>query len=103
MTIAFINYQNKPPHDYVYVWVCAYVFLCKNIYLFDSPYASKAYAKLNFPGKVHGNSLQYSCWKISQTEEPNGPHSMGSQRIGHDWAHNKKIQFIVVSRLLSVA
>ena len=51
MTIAFINYQNKPPHDYVYVWVCAYVFLCKNIYLFEPPYTSKAYEKLNFPGK----------------------------------------------------
>ena len=68
--------------------MCAFghlhMFLCKNIYLFEPPYTSKAYEKLNFPGKGHGNSLQYSCWKIPWTEEPGGLHSMGSQRIGHD-------------------
>ena len=26
------------------------------------------------------------AWEISWTEEPGGPHSMGSQRVGHDWA-----------------
>ena len=24
------------------------------------------------------------AWKISWTEEPGGPQSMGSQRVGHD-------------------
>ena len=28
------------------------------------------------------------AWKISRTEEPGGLQSMGSQRIGHDWATN---------------
>ena len=28
-----------------------HMFLCKNIYLFEPPYTSKAYEKLNFPGK----------------------------------------------------
>ena len=28
------------------------------------------------------------AWKISWTEEPGGPQSMGSQRVGHDWATN---------------
>ena len=27
-------------------------------------------------------------WKISWTEEPGGLQSMGSQRVGHDWATN---------------
>ena len=27
-------------------------------------------------------------WKISWTEEPGGLQSMGSQRVGHDWASN---------------
>ena len=26
------------------------------------------------------------AWRIPQTEEPGGLQSMGSQRIGHDWA-----------------
>ena len=26
------------------------------------------------------------AWKISWTEEPGGLQSMGSQRVGHDWA-----------------
>ena len=28
------------------------------------------------------------AWKISRTEEPGGLQSMGSQRVGHDWATN---------------
>ena len=28
------------------------------------------------------------AWKISWTEEPGGLQSMGSQRVGHDWATN---------------
>ena len=48
------------------------------------------------PGEGNGNSLQYSCMKIPCTEESGGLQSMGSQRLGHDWAtntftiHNKK-------------
>ena len=38
-----------------------------------------------FPGEGNGNPLQY-CWKISWTEEPGGLQSIGSQRVGHDWA-----------------
>ena len=36
------------------------------------------------PAGGHGNSFQYSCRKISWTEEPGGLQSMGSQRVGHD-------------------
>ena len=28
------------------------------------------------------------AWKISGTKEPGGLQSMGSQRVGHDWATN---------------
>ena len=28
------------------------------------------------------------AWKIPWTEEPGGLHSMGSQRVEHDWATN---------------
>ena len=38
------------------------------------------------PGGGNGNPLQYSCLEIPQPEEPGGLQSMGSQRVGHNWA-----------------
>ena len=35
-------------------------------------------------GGGHGNPLQYSCLRISWTEEAGGLQSIGSQRVGHD-------------------
>ena len=32
----------------------------------------------------HGNPPQYSCWKISWTEEPGGLQSMGWLRVEHE-------------------
>ena len=37
------------------------------------------------PGEGNGNPLQNSYLEFPQTEEPGGPQSMGSQRVGHDW------------------
>ena len=37
-------------------------------------------------GEGNGNPLQYSCLEIPWIEDPGGLQSMGSQRIGHDWA-----------------
>ena len=37
------------------------------------------------PGGGHGSPLQ-SSWRIPRTEEPGGLQSMGSPRVGHDWA-----------------
>ena len=34
------------------------------------------------------------AWKISWTEKPGGLQSMGSQRVGHDWATNTNALFI---------
>ena len=37
-------------------------------------------------GEGNGNPLQYSCLEIPRTEEPGRLQSMGSRRVGHDWA-----------------
>ena len=34
---------------------------------------------------IHSSIL---AWRIPWAEEPGGPQSMGSQRVGHDWATN---------------
>ena len=36
------------------------------------------------PGEGSGYSLQYSCWRIPWTEEPQGLQCVGSHRFGHD-------------------
>ena len=36
----------------------------------------------------NGNPLQNSCLENPRTEEPGGPQSSGSQRVGHDWVTN---------------
>ena len=33
-------------------------------------------------------ATQYHAWRIPWTEEPGGIQTMGSQRVGHDWATN---------------
>ena len=38
------------------------------------------------PGEGHGISLQYSCLGNRLAEKPGRLQSMGSQRVGHDWA-----------------
>ena len=38
------------------------------------------------PEEGDGNPLQYSCLKSPWTEEPGGLQSMGSKRVGQDWA-----------------
>ena len=39
------------------------------------------------------------AWKIPWTEEPGGLQSMGSQRVGHDWATS--LHFFFIARLLA--
>ena len=38
-----------------------------------------------FPGEGHGNPLQYSCLRISRTEETGELESMGLQKVRHAW------------------
>ena len=44
------------------------------------------------PGGQHGNPLQYSCLENSWTEEPSRLQSMGSLRVGHDWAESDRTE-----------
>jgi len=37
-----------------------------------------------YPGKGKGNPLSILAWRIPWTEEPYGPRSIGSQRVGRD-------------------
>ena len=38
------------------------------------------------PGEGNGNHSSTLAWKTPWTEEPHRLQSMGSQRVGHDWA-----------------
>ena len=40
------------------------------------------------PGEGMTTHSSILAWRIPRTEEPGGPQSMESQRIGHDWATN---------------
>ena len=52
------------------------------------------------PGKGKGYPLQYSCWRIPQTEEPGGAlQSMGSQSIRHDWETSTFLRKVLSSTL----
>ena len=43
------------------------------------------------PGEGDGNHSRILAWEIPWTEEPGGLQSVGSQRVGHDWATNKDL------------
>ena len=40
-----------------------------------------------FPGGGNGNPLQFSCLENSTVKGSLTVYSLGSQRVGHDWAH----------------
>ena len=42
--------------------------------------------------RIHSSIL---AWKISWTEKPGGPQSMGSQRVGHNWAPEHTCHFYI--------
>ena len=43
--------------------------------------------------KVMATHSRILSWRIPQTEEPGGLHSMGSQRVRHDWAHRAQTTY----------
>ena len=45
------------------------------------------------PGEGNGNPLQYSCLENPMEGEPGRLQSMGSQRVGHDWATSLHFHF----------
>ena len=38
------------------------------------------------PGQGNGNPVHILAWRIPWTKKPGGLQSMGSQRVGHNWA-----------------
>ena len=48
------------------------------------------------PGEGNSNPLQYSALELPWTEEPGGLQSMGSQRVGHDWATSLQDYIILI-------
>ena len=49
---------------------------------------------------THSSTL---AWKIPWTEEPGGSQSMGSQRVGHDWATSLHFQSCLSLALLQLS
>ena len=41
--------------------------------------------------KAMATDSRILAWRIPQTEEPGGPQSMGSQRVGHDLARTDNL------------
>ena len=48
----------------------------------------------NMYGEGNGNPLQYFAWKIPWMEEPGRLQSMGSLRVGHNWATSLSLSCI---------
>ena len=46
---------------------------------------------------IHSSTL---AWKIPWTEEPDRLQSMGSQRVGHDWATSLSLSFLTIYKTL---
>ena len=44
---------------------------------------------------IHSSTI---AWKIPWTEEPGRLQSMGSQRVGHDWATSRSRSFLLVPK-----
>ena len=42
------------------------------------------------------------AWRIPQTEEPGGLQTMGSQRVGHDWATNFHFFFTFIEPIIQI-
>ena len=52
-----------------------------------------------FPGEGNGNSLQYSWLENSMDRGACRLQSLGSQRVGHDWAHTLKYMMLVTQSM----
>ena len=72
-----LHFKNRKE---VFMWLNGKESACNTGHLGLIPGSGKT------PGEGNGNPLQYSCLKNHITEEPGRLRSMGSQRVGHDWA-----------------
>ena len=83
------SFENIFSHSVGCLFVCN-LLCCAKVFKFNRvPFV---YFLLLFPlsrrlvGEGNGNPLQYSCLENPKAEEPVGLQSMGSLRVGHDWA-----------------
>ena len=76
-------------HALLYIW---YMYDVISMYLYTSLYILYTYIveKAMAP---HSSTL---AWKTPWTEEPGGLQSMGSRRVGHDWATSLHLQVIPI-------
>ena len=92
----------KPVNLCLYIYVCMYVYVYMDIYLCPYIHIYIEYMQKRLPAMqetwvrslgqedplekemaIYPSTL---AWKIPWTEKPSRPQSMGSQRVGHDWA-----------------
>ena len=69
-------------------------------YLESPLYYHSLYTILEKEMATHSSVL---AWRISWTEEPGGLQSMGSQRVGHDWATNTTYAILIFDAWFWVA
>ena len=69
---------------YTAVWASLMAQMVKNASAGDVRDVGSIPGSGRSPGEGRGHPLQYSCWRIPCTEEPDGLQSMGSQRVGYD-------------------
>ena len=50
-------------------------------------------------GEGNGNHSSILTWRTPQTKEPGGLQSMGSQKVGHNWAQNWSLQELLYKAL----
>ena len=48
------------------------------------------------PAGGHGNTLQYSCWRITCSEEPGRLQSVGSHRVRHEWSDLERMNYLLI-------
>ena len=82
--ITFVGWGSKILFWSVFVWDWNYTYLllvtCK---MFNCNVLNSFESPLEKGTAIHSSTL---AWKIPWTEEPDRIQSMGSQRVGHDWA-----------------
>ena len=77
------------PHEYTHIYI-RYMYIYRMVK--NLPTRQEAWVQpLGWEDLLEkGMATNFSIltWRIPWTEEPGGLQSMGSQRIGHDWANN---------------
>ena len=85
---------------YFYIWFLIDFFMSLFHYIhFFSDFTSKCEHTILVEKEMETHS-RILAWRILWTEEPGGLQSMGSQRVGLDWATNSHTQYLPFSTWL---